>query len=82
MLEDRRRKIATTTLYEILEIKGGNRFHDQARRVTEAMRSLGWEKNTAGTIMINGRQVAGWTKGEAPLKTLWLHGEGGAIEID
>jgi len=43
------------------------------------MGALGSEKNIAGTVMINGRKVAGWTKGEAPSKTLWLHhGEGGA----
>jgi hypothetical protein len=82
VLEDHVGKIATITLYEILEIKGGNRFQDQARRVGEAMRGLGWKKNTAGTVTINGRKVAGRTKGEKPWKTVWLlRGEGGTMEI-
>jgi len=35
-----------------------------------------------GAVMLNGRKVAGWTKGEKPWKTLWLlRGEGGTMEI-
>lgn len=59
VLEDHVGKIATITLYEILEIKGGNRFQNQARRVGEAMRGLGWEKNRAPSCSMDARSRAG-----------------------
>jgi hypothetical protein len=65
-LGDRTGKISAETLWEIMEVKAGQRGQDQSRRIADAMRSLGWRRNRAGTVTIDGRKVAGWFKGDQP----------------
>jgi hypothetical protein len=63
-------KIASESIWTILDVKPGARGQEQSRRVGDAMRSLGWSRaNTAGTVKIQGRLVAGWVKGPKPWKS-------------
>jgi hypothetical protein len=58
-------KIASEDVWLILDVKPGQRFQEQSRRVGDAMRALGWRRpNSAGLIKIDGKLVVGWVKGK------------------
>jgi predicted P-loop ATPase len=62
-----RGKISSKALWEILDLKVGHLHQDQSRRVSDAMKRLGWRRpNSAMTIKVDGKDVVGWVKGEKP----------------
>ncbi len=70
-LADHAGKIASSSLWEILDIKPGHRTQDQNRRLGEAMRKLGWTRaNSANTVKIGGKNVSGFVRGEQPWATI------------
>jgi hypothetical protein len=82
VLEEHEGKIEMTTLFEILGLKGSQLYPEQNKRIADAMRSLGWERNEGGTITTNGRKCAGFHKGDRPWKWLCLtRGFNGEMEI-
>src|SRR5262249_40082376 len=53
-------KIASETVWEILDMRGGQRTQEHNQRMGKAMRDLGWRRaNTAGTVSIDGKMVVG-----------------------
>jgi predicted P-loop ATPase len=60
-------KIASASVWTILNITGAQQTQDQSQRVGKAMRELGWRrKNTASTVKTGGKLVTGYVRGEAP----------------
>ena len=60
-------KIASTTVWDILDVRPGQRTQDQNRRMGEAMRALGWRRpNKAGLVKLEGKTVMGYVKGDPP----------------
>jgi hypothetical protein len=69
-LGEREGKIASKSVWIILDIKEGNRTQNLNQRLGDAMRELGWKRpNSAGTIKINGQNLVGYVKGEEPRQT-------------
>ena len=67
VLGDRKGKISSEDVWQILDIKAGQRGQDQGRRMGDAMRALGWSRpNKSKLVRIGGRPVVGWVKGEQP----------------
>jgi predicted P-loop ATPase len=57
-------KIASESVWEILDMRGGQCTQDHNQRMGKAMRDLGWRRaNTAGTVRIGGKLVMGYVKG-------------------
>jgi hypothetical protein len=47
------------------------RGQDQSRRVSDAMRALGWARpNKSMMVRIDGKLTVGWVKGEQPWKEI------------
>jgi predicted P-loop ATPase len=64
-------KISSEGVWLILDVRAGQRGQDQNRRVSDAMRALGWSRaNSANTVKIDGKLVAGWVKGEQPRRQI------------
>jgi hypothetical protein len=64
-------KIAATSVWEILDVKPGQRSQDQNKRLGDAMRKLGWRRpNEAGLARIGGVPVSAYVKGEQPWVTI------------
>jgi hypothetical protein len=63
-------KITTEDLWTILDAQAVHRSQDQGKRLGDAMRALGWRRNSAGTIKADGRDVAGWVKGTHPWRRI------------
>jgi len=64
-------KIATTSVWEILDVRGGQRTQEQSRRLSDAMRLLGWRRaNTARTIKVGDKDVSGYVCGEQPWRLI------------
>jgi predicted P-loop ATPase len=60
-------KIASSTVWEILDVRPGSRTQEQNKRMGDAMLKLGWKRpNTAGTIKIGGKNVMGYVRGKEP----------------
>jgi hypothetical protein len=68
--EFKQAKISMESLWVILDVKTAQRGQDGSRRIGDAMRLLGWHKNTAGTIKIDGKHVPGFLIGEPPRRTI------------
>jgi hypothetical protein len=69
-LVDMKGKITSASIWEILDVRGGQQTQEQNRRVNDAMRSLGWQRNKARTIKVHGNDVPGWTRGEPPWRLI------------
>jgi predicted P-loop ATPase len=66
-LDGRYGKISSDSVWEILDIRSAQRGQDQARRMADTMRVLGWRRpNKSCLININGKPVVGWVKGNQP----------------
>jgi predicted P-loop ATPase len=66
-LGDMEGKIASTSVWTILNVQPGHRTQDQNQRVGKAMRDLGWRRaNSAGTVKIDGKLVVGYVRGKSP----------------
>jgi predicted P-loop ATPase len=66
-LGNREGKIAAASVWEILDVRPGQRSQDQNRRVSDAMHKLGWHRpNKAGLARIGGAPVSAYVKGEQP----------------
>jgi hypothetical protein len=64
-------KISSVSVWEILDVRGGQRTQDQNRRLSDAMRQLGWGRaNKARTIKVEGRDVMGFVCGEQPWRLI------------
>jgi hypothetical protein len=64
-------KIATTSVWEILDVRGAQRTQDQSKRLSDAMRLLGWRRaNTARTIKVEDEDVMGFVYGEQPWRLI------------
>jgi predicted P-loop ATPase len=64
-------KIAAAGVWEILDVKAGHRSQDQNKRVSDAMRKLGWRRpNKGGTARIAGTLVSAYVKGAQPWRTI------------
>jgi hypothetical protein len=64
-------KISTASIWEILDVRGGHQTQDQSRRVSDAMRQLGWKRaNSARTIKLDGKDVVGWVRGAHPWRAI------------
>ena len=64
-------KITSISLWEILDVRGGQRTQEQSRRLGDAMRQLGWRRaNKARTIKVEGRDVMGFVCGEQPWRLI------------
>jgi hypothetical protein len=61
-------KIASDTLWSVLDVKPVQRTLDQSTRLSAAMSNLGWRRpNSKRLISISGtRKVVGYVKGERP----------------
>jgi predicted P-loop ATPase len=63
----KRGKISAAAIWDILDVKGGQRTQELNRRMGDAMRQLGWDRpNKAKLVRIKGRLVSGYVIGEAP----------------
>jgi hypothetical protein len=60
-----RGKIATNSIWVILDVRVGTLNQDHYNRVGQAMRSLGWTRSENG-VRIDGRLVNGYTRGDQP----------------
>ena len=79
-LVDKQGKISSESVWAILDAKPAQRGQEQARRVSEAMRTLGWRRpNEASTVKIDGRSVVGWVKGDHPWETITFRREEGCL---
>jgi predicted P-loop ATPase len=66
-------KITSETVWEILDMRGGQRTQDHNQRMGKAMRDLGWRRaNTAGTVSIDGKMVVGFAKGNGKDKPWYI----------
>ena len=64
-------KITSISLWEILDVRGGQRTQEQSKRLSDAMRQLGWRRaNKARTIKVEGRDVMGFVCGEQPWRLI------------
>ncbi len=64
-------KIAATSVWEILDVKAGQRSQEQNRRMSDAMRKLGWRRpNKAGLARFGGAPVSAYVKGEQPWREI------------
>ena len=64
-------KIASTSVWTILDVRGGLRSQDQNARVGAAMRQIGWHRaNTGDTVKIDGKLVVGYVRGQQPWRTV------------
>lgn len=58
-------KIAATAVWDLLDVKAGQRTPDQSRRLSEAMIALGWRRpNSAGTVVAHGQRITGYVIGK------------------
>ncbi|HZV03633.1 MAG TPA: VapE domain-containing protein [Gemmataceae bacterium] len=57
-------KIAAEEVWTILDMRGGQREQSHNERMGRAMRALGWTRNSAGTVRIRGKLVAGFVRGD------------------
>jgi hypothetical protein len=52
-------------------LNGGQRTQDQSRRLSDAMRHLGWRRaNKARTIKVGDKDVSGYVCGEQPWRLI------------
>ena len=80
-LADRQGKISSELVWAVLDTKPGQRGQEQARRVSEAMRALGWRRpNDSMMVKIEGKQVVGWVKGDHPWETITFRREEGRLK--
>jgi hypothetical protein len=64
-------KIASMSVWTILDVRAGQRSQDQNQRVGAAMRQLGWRRpNASGLVKIDGKIVSGYVRGEQPWKAV------------
>src|SRR5262249_16751252 len=60
-------KISSESVWEIVDLRGGQRTQDHNQRMGKAVRELKFDRaNTAGTVAINGKNVMGYVKGKNP----------------
>src|SRR5262249_36305379 len=65
-------KIASKTVWEILDMRGGHRTQDHNQRMGKAMRDLGYSRaNAADLVSIDGKLVVGYVKGNAEDEGPW-----------
>jgi hypothetical protein len=70
-LSEMKGKITSISLWEILDVRGGQRTQEQSKRLSDAMRHLGWRRaNKARTIKVEGRDVMGFVCGEQPWRLI------------
>ena len=70
-LGDIQGKISSTAVWEILDVRPGQRSQDQNARVGVAMRDLGWRRPSKGKMVrIGGKLVMGYVRGEQPWATV------------
>jgi predicted P-loop ATPase len=76
-------KISSISLWEILDVRGGQRTQEQSRRLGDAMRQLGWRRaNKARTIKVEGRDVMGFVCGEQPWRLISvMRGKDGQLSV-
>jgi hypothetical protein len=75
-------KISSESIWTILDMRAGQRGQEQSRRISDAMRSLGWDRaNNARTVKIAGKMVVGWVKGEQPWRPWQAYREQGECRI-
>ena len=76
-------KISSMSLWEILDVRGGQRTQEQSKRLGDAMRQLGWRRaNKARTIKVEGRDVMGFVCGEQPWRlTSVMRGKDGQLSV-
>jgi hypothetical protein len=74
-------KITSASIWTILDVRGGQQTQEQNRRVNDAMRQLGWQRNKARTIKIDGKDVPGWTRGEPPWRLILVNRDYGALDV-
>jgi hypothetical protein len=64
-------KIASTSVWTILDVRPGQRSQDQNQRVGAAMRRIGWRRaNKGGLVKIDGKTVLGYVRGKPPWRTV------------
>jgi predicted P-loop ATPase len=76
-------KISSECVWEILDVRGGQRTQDLNARLGKAMRDLDWKRaNTAGTVKIEGKNMMGYVKGEEPYEpTIWAHRDRDGLSV-
>ncbi|MGE0750817.1 MAG: VapE domain-containing protein [Variibacter sp.] len=73
-LGDYEGKISAAGVWEILDVKPGNRTQDQNNRLGQAMSTLGWKRpKGGGVIRIQGKVVSAYVKGPQPYRTIDAH---------
>lgn len=72
-----RAKIASEAVWTILNIQPGQRTMAHQQRMGDAMRRLGWRKNEAGQVRIDGRNVTGYVIGRPPWEAVTAFREKG-----
>jgi hypothetical protein len=64
-------KISSASVWEILDVRGAQRTQDQSRRLSDAMRHLGWRRaNKARTIKVGDKDVMGFVYREQPWRLI------------
>jgi hypothetical protein len=64
-------KISSEAVWVILDVKPGARTQELNCRMGDAMRRAGWKRaNAANQVRIDGKKVAGYTRGEQPWQTV------------
>jgi hypothetical protein len=64
-------KVSSASVWEILNVHGGQQTQEQNKRIADAMRQLGWRRaNTARTIKLDGKNVTGWVRGDQPWRPI------------
>ncbi|MEJ0076851.1 MAG: VapE domain-containing protein [Alphaproteobacteria bacterium] len=69
-LGDRKGKISSELLWEILEVGKANQSQEQSNRLNEAMAKLGWVRPDNRLVNIDHRRVVGFTKGSKPWRAI------------
>ena len=69
VLGDTEGKIASSSIWTILDVRVGTQGQEQNRRVGDAMRHLGWKKAKT-KVRIDGKPVHAYIKGPQPWRTI------------
>jgi predicted P-loop ATPase len=76
-------KISSMSLWEILDVRGGQRTQEQSKRLSDTMRQLGWRRaNKARTIKVEDKDVSGYVCGEQPWRLISvMRGKDGQLSV-